>query len=928
MLKKFSVIILLIFIGLISANATGYYVSPAGHNSNPGTILLPFQTINYALSKAKNPGDTVYLRAGTYREMATFPYSGTAAAPIVLTAYNNEQAIISGTDVYNTLTWTPTVANASIYQASYSGSSFEQLFYEGKPMVQARWPNLKTDSLGNWNFWDSSRWADAGNGSAYGTIVDASPNSLASSGLNALGALAVLNVGSQFYCYSRTVLTYIPRTSTFTYPQDFGTASSLPYNDDRYYLVGKLEFLDAPGEWFNDTINHMLYFYPIDGKNPSISGGVEIKTRNFSLQATSKNYITIQNITFWGTAFQFNSLNKGCNNLVFKNNTVLNSSWTEYYKTAYGQAGYNAENNFPTINGNSCQVIGNTFAYGALSSLIISGLNNLVENNIFHDFDYNTSLATPLLQIAKTYNSYIGKAGKATIRYNDMYNSGGVLLQVGQDSNNVCYNHLYNAFLSCFGGNRDVSMVYTNCQTNTSSTVGTRIYNNWLHNGFAGTIPNYWSCGEGIRGDDTTAGLTVDHNVTWNLGSVGVEIKSPSFPTPSQANRALNNTSFNNSKLISPPLISSIILQSLVDSANHYSSIYNNAGKGTYGGWNGAGLKYLTQIGNNYDKTSALPLEDTISYDFRPSTGSALINKGIAIAGITDDVTDGKPDIGAYERGIATYWIPGFRSSKTSFPIVPNGSTNVAVIRDQLMWKPAYNAVSNRIYFGTSLVGLTLQANTLEEQNVFLLPMLSTGTTYYWRVDAVMADRSVVTGDAWSFTTAGNLPVQIISFSGVALDKTNELKWQTANEVNLKEYEVQRLTQANNWETIGNVAFKGTNGSYNFVDASPFIVSHYRLKMENIDGSESFSKVVTINNQSTPTVKIFSDATSGKLRICFCEIPQKAAIISIYDLQGRKLKNNLTMDVDAFLDVSHLAKGLYLISVQFENCNSICKVIR
>ncbi len=928
--KKILVAILFVLLGLLKADATSYYVSPSGSNRNPGTILLPFQTINYALSKAKNPGDTVYLRAGTYREVTTFPYSGTAIAPIVLTAYNGENAIISGTDIYDTLQWTPTIiGKKSVYQAAYSGNVFDQLFYMGKPMVQARWPNLKTDSLGNWNFWDSTRWADAGNGSTYGTIVDASPNSLASSGLYAQDALAVLNVGHQFYTYTRKVLNHFPGTSTFTYSQDLGFSTNQPFNDDRYYLIGKLDFLDAPGEWFNDTLNQILYFYPTDGKNPSVSGGVEIKTRNFSLQATSKNYLVIQNITFWGTAFQFNSLNKGCNNLVFKNNSVLNSSYTEYYKTLSGQPGYNAEDNFPIIYGNNCQIVGNTFAYGALSSLLISGYDNLIENNSFHDFDYNTSLATPLLQVSRTWDSYIGKAGRATVRYNDMYNSGGVLMTIGQSYNNVYYNHLYNAFMSCFGGNKDHSMLYTNCQSNSSSSsLGTRFYKNWLHNGYAGTVPNFWSCGIGIRGDDNTAGLTVDHNVTWNLGGVGLEIKSPSFPTTLQANRALNNTSFNNSKLISPPVLSSIILESQLDSSNKFSSIYNNVGKGTYGGWNGVGLKYLTKIGNNYDKTTALPLVDTANYDFRPTPGSALVNKGINIIGITDDVTDGKPDMGAYERGASTYWIPGFRSNKTSFPIVPNGAINIPVTKDQLMWKPAYNAVSNSIYFGTSLVGLTLQNNTNEEQNVFLLPSLAAGTTYYWRVDAVMADSSVITGDVWSFKTTGSLPVQLITFSGVAKDKTNELKWETANELNLKNYYVQRLSQTNTWETIGFIVPKGMRTQYSFVDEAPFSSCNYRLLMLDIDGTESFSKVVTVKLLDYPSVVIHSDATSGFINIHFFEIPNQTVIICIYDLRGRKMVTQKITNSDTHLDISNFAKGTYFIDLQLERKKSIFKILR
>lgn len=915
----FLILLTLFLFGLKKANSTGYYVSPSGSNSNPGTILLPFKTINYALSKAKNPGDTVYLRAGTYREVATFPYSGTAIAPIVLTAYNNEHTIISGTDVYDTLKWTPTARNSSIYQASYSGNVFEQLLYKGKPMVQARWPNLKTDSSGNWNFWDSTRWADAGNGSAYGTIVDASPNSLASSGLYAQDALAVLNVGHQFYTYTRKVLNHFPGTSTFTYSQDLGLSTNQPFNDDRYYLIGKLDFLDAPGEWFNDTLNQIIYFYPTDGQNPIVSGGVEIKTRNFSLQATSKNYLVIQNITFWGTAFQFNSLIKGCNNLVFKNNTVLHSSYTEYYKTLSGQPGYNAEDNFPTIYGNNCQIVGNTFAYGALSSLLISGFDDLIENNIFHDFDYNTSLATPLLQVSRTWDSYIGKAGRATVRFNDMYNSGGVLMSIGQSYNNVYYDHLYNAFMSCFGGNKDHSMLYTNCQSNSSSSsLGTRFYKNWLHNGYAGTVPNFWSCGIGIRGDDNTAGLTVDHNVTWNLGGVGVEIKSPSFPTTLQANRALNNTSFNNSKLISPPVLSSIILESQLDSSNQFSSIYNNVGKGTYGGWNGVGLKFLTRIGNNYDKTTALPLVDTANYDFRPTPGSALVNKGISIIGITDDVTDGKPDIGAYERGASTYWIPGFRSNKTSFPIVPNGAINIPVTKDQLMWKPAYNAVSNRIYFGASLVGLTLQNNTIEEQNVFMLPSLAAGTTYYWRVDAVMADSSIATGDVWSFTTEGTLAVTLINFSGTAIDNSIELNWKTQNEKDLIGFKIERSEHnADNFKPIGKVSSKDqAYNDYAFTNILPCesFPAYYRLKIENKDGSYLCSNTIVINN-----AKIESNLTiSPNPFSSFISVQKNfanEATIEIINANGKVIKKLLSNQTVTIIPTYDAEVGLYIVRV-------------
>ena len=75
------------------------------------------------------------------------------------------------------------------------------------------------------------------------------------------------------------------------------------------------------------------------------------------------------------------------------------------------------------------------------------------------------------------------------------------------------------------------------------------------------------------------------------------------------------------------------------------------------------------------------------------------------------------------------------------------------------MWRPAYQAVTQKVTFSTSEAGLeqntqpTVQKTFQGEENVFTLPHLAASTTYYWRVDAVMPDKSMVKGDIWSFTT-------------------------------------------------------------------------------------------------------------------------------------------------------------------------------
>lgn len=56
-----------------------YYVSPSGNDSFPGTLEMPFATFAKACSVA-GPGDTVFVRGGTYRERLVITASGNGDA--------------------------------------------------------------------------------------------------------------------------------------------------------------------------------------------------------------------------------------------------------------------------------------------------------------------------------------------------------------------------------------------------------------------------------------------------------------------------------------------------------------------------------------------------------------------------------------------------------------------------------------------------------------------------------------------------------------------------------------------------------------------------------------------------------------------------------------------------------------------------------
>src|SRR5271163_335277 len=95
-----ALVVLVMTLAPFLAGQTGatYYVSTAGHDSNPGTMGSPWLTIQHAADKVK-AGATVYVLGGVYNESVSFPRSGMASAPITFQSYPGQTAVVDGTGV-------------------------------------------------------------------------------------------------------------------------------------------------------------------------------------------------------------------------------------------------------------------------------------------------------------------------------------------------------------------------------------------------------------------------------------------------------------------------------------------------------------------------------------------------------------------------------------------------------------------------------------------------------------------------------------------------------------------------------------------------------------------------------------------------------------------------------------------------------------
>lgn len=99
------IVIILVFLGLVAAKTAGasetHYVSTTGSDRNNGSLSSPWATIQHAVQQSK-PGDTIFVRGGTYREgevwlRTEYRHGGAPGNLLTIKAYQNEVPVfVSG----------------------------------------------------------------------------------------------------------------------------------------------------------------------------------------------------------------------------------------------------------------------------------------------------------------------------------------------------------------------------------------------------------------------------------------------------------------------------------------------------------------------------------------------------------------------------------------------------------------------------------------------------------------------------------------------------------------------------------------------------------------------------------------------------------------------------------------------------------------
>jgi hypothetical protein len=169
------------------------------------------------------------------------------------------------------------------------------------------------------------------------------------------------------------------------------------------------------------------------------------------------------------------------------------------------------------------------------------------------------------------------------------------------------------------------------------------------------------------------------------------------------------------------------------------------------------------------------------------------------------------------------------------------------------------------------------------------------------------------------------LPIELVSFSGQYTEGGNLLTWTTANEVNNKGFQVERLAPPTPrggevWDILGFKTANNKASSYQFMDNAPTFTNYYRLRQIDNDGKETLSKVISVERKGNNKLKVYPNPVSNVLTVERNAVPLTTSDFQILNLLGQQVMNGKATQR---IDVSALPEGTYFLKVGAEQVKFI-----
>ena len=510
-----------------NASAADYYVSTDGEDTSDGTLNRPFATLAHARDAVRGlvaagpltEPVTVHIRGGVHQVSAALVLgagcSGTRAFPVTFRAYKEEKPILVGARAISG--WVPHrdgILKVGLAKQGLGEARFKQLFFASKRQILARYPNVDPAEpiTSGWAY--ISREAPPTAAVAVANpkrVMQLRQEDVRRWANPTQGRVSIFS-GHEWWNNIVPIARVSADGATITLKRD---CSYEIKPEDRYFVMGPLEELDAPGEWAMDATAKTLYFLP---PAPLAGRLVYVPVTRTILQIEGAKHITVRGLTFQycdGSAVQV----KDSEDCRIAACTIRNAG--DYHGSGVRVSG-----------GKRNGVVGCDIADVGSSGITLSGGDQLTLTPAGNYAENNHITRTGVFYkqgSGITVNGVGNRVSRNTIHHVPRF-----AVQFGGNRNVIELNELHHASLET----TDTGAIYGG-SLNWLSAHGTIIRHNFIHDVVGcGRRNGKWQTGFyswGIYLDWTPMGVTVEGNIIARVPRGGVMVHDGRF------NRIRNN---------------------------------------------------------------------------------------------------------------------------------------------------------------------------------------------------------------------------------------------------------------------------------------------------------------------------------------------------------------------------------------------------
>lgn len=180
------------------------------------------------------------------------------------------------------------------------------------------------------------------------------------------------------------------------------------------------------------------------------------------------------------------------------------------------------------------------------------------------------------------------------------------------------------------------------------------------------------------------------------------------------------------------------------------------------------------------------------------------------------------------------------------------------------------------------------------------------------------------------------LPVELLYFNAVCEGARARLEWATATEINNSHFELQKSTNAQNWETFAVV--EGAGNSISTIEYAAYDNTssdqtvYYRIVQTDFDGtSEAFDPMSLSPCSSDLFDVVLFNNGEGHIGLGVNSTFDEDVVISVTDMNGRVIISEETAIQEGFntfeLSSNNISHGLYVVTIRGEKNNWSDKIL-